>query len=214
MTSGRKRRLMHCLAMTVFVCACIWSPVHAQVVEGIEVPPATTDADEWYTSRTPRGALLRGAAAPGWGQIYNRQYIKLPFLYAAMGGLIYSAITSQQDYRLYRDAYQYKAFQELVDSGELTENPRIGLKGAYDEISAEFGPVSSRPIQTQRNNFRRSRDLSTIGVGLLYGLAMLDAYVSAHLLDFDIGEDLSLRVTPGPTGIGTTLRVPLGHKDR
>lgn len=200
--------------MTVFACACIWNPVQAQIVEGVEVPTVTAEPDAWYASHTPRGALWRGAAAPGWGQIYNRQYIKLPFLYAAMGGLVYSAITNQQDYRLYRDAYQYKAFQELVDSGELTENPKTSLKSAYDEISAEFGPVSSRPIQTQRNNFRRSRDLSAIGVGLLYGLAMLDAYVSAHLLDFDIGEDLSLRVTPGPTGIGTTLSVPLGHKDR
>ena len=214
MTGLQKRAPRHGIAIMVCAFACFWSPVRAQSVDGVEIPAVRTESDAWYSSHTPRGALWRGAAVPGWGQIYNRQYIKLPVLYAAMGGLVYSAISSQRDYRLYRDAYQYKAFQEMVDSGELTVNPKSALKGAYDEISAEFGPVSARPIQTQRNNFRRSRDLSTIGVGLLYGLAMLDAYVSAHLLDFDIGEDLSLRVTPGPTGIGTTLRVPLGHKDR
>lgn len=178
-----------------------------------ERPSATDDAD-WLANHSPHGALWRAAIVPGWGQAYNRQYIKLPFVYAALGGLVYSTVVNQRDYRLYRDAYQYKAFQELVDSGTLEVNPSAHLKDAYDDIAATFGAISSRPIRTQRNNFRRNRDLSAIGIGLLHGLAMLDAYVSAHLLDFDIGEDLSLHVTPAPTGIETILRVPLGHRDR
>jgi hypothetical protein len=33
---------------------------------------------------SPRGALWRAAAAPGWGQLYNRQYYKIPFVYAGL----------------------------------------------------------------------------------------------------------------------------------
>lgn len=160
----------------------------------------------------PREALRRALLVPGWGQIYNRQYVKLPFVYGALGGLAVLAIQSHQDYTLYRDAFQYKAWQELVDSGQQPANPKAGFQAAYDEVAAEFGQVSSRPLQTQRNNFRRSRDLSLIGIGLVYGLAVLDAYVSAHLIDFDDGTDLSLHVAPVPSGVRTTLRIQLGSR--
>jgi len=33
---------------------------------------------------SPRGALWRAAVAPGWGQIYNRDYIKVPFVWAGL----------------------------------------------------------------------------------------------------------------------------------
>lgn len=194
--------------MTLAVVAMIPPPsaTHAQVVTGDSVRVLSDPA------RSPKEALRRAAFVPGWGQIYNRQYIKLPFVYGALGGLAAVAIINHRDYSLYRDAFQYKAFQELVDSGQRTDNPAANLKGAYDEIAAEFGTISSSPIELRRNNFRRSRDLSVIGIGLVYGLAVLDAYVSAHLLDFDDGEDLSLRVTPVPSGIQTTLRIPLGRR--
>ena len=158
-------------------------------------------------NHSPRGALWRAAAFPGWGQVYNSQYYKLPFVYGAMGGLIYLAITNHHDYILYREAYQYKAFQELMDSGARDDNPRASFKDSYDQVAAEFGPVSSSPLRVQRNNFRRSRDLSLIGSGLVYGLAMLDAYVSAHLLDFDVGDDLGIAVVPVPAGIRISARV-------
>ena len=149
---------------------------------------------------------------PGWGQIYNKQYIKLPFVYAALGGLAYNAITNHQDYILYREAFQYKAYQELVDAGSLAENPKNGFQSSYAKVAAEFGSISSRPLEAQRNNFRRSRDLSFVGVGLVYSLAMLDAYVSAHLLDFDVGENLSIHVLPTPGGMNLKALVPLGRR--
>jgi len=176
----------------------------AQLVQGDStfVPPKTM--------HSPQGALWRSAAVPGWGQIYNKQYIKLPFIYGAMGFLIYRAASSHDDYVLYREAYQYKAWQELVDSGGADENPKIGFLDSYEKIAAEYGAISSRPLNTQRNIFRRSRDLSFVGVGLVYGLAMLDAFVSAHLLDFDVGEDLSFQATPTAGGFRLSARFQLG----
>ncbi|NNF04455.1 MAG: hypothetical protein HKN17_08310 [Rhodothermales bacterium] len=158
---------------------------------------------------SPGGALWRAAVLPGWGQIYNRQYVKLPFVYAAMGGLVAAIISLDNDYDLYNRAFQYKAFQELVDAGQLEANPRASFQPSYDRIASVVGPVSSRPLEIRRNNLRRGRDLSAIGLGLVYGLAMLDAYVSAHLLDFDVGEDLGVAVTPGIEGFRISARVQL-----
>ncbi len=144
-------------------------------------------------------------AIPGWGQVYNRQYIKLPFLYGAIGGLAFLVSDLNGDYLRYRRAYLYKSFQELVDSGQLTENPNESLKPYYDELAARFGAISSSPLRSQRDKLRRNRDLSIVGIGLVYGLSVLDAYISAHLLDFDVSEDLTVVVRPDPNGLSARL---------
>ena len=205
MGAQKKQRTWLATAMVAGVLALLpWQQVSAQLVRG----------DTTFTPQTalhsPQGALWRSAAVPGWGQIYNKQYVKLPFVYGALGYLVYQAASSHNDYVLYREAFQYKAWQELVDSGQADENPKIGFKDSYDVISAEFGSISSRPLENQRNNFRRSRDLSVVGVGLVYGLAMLDAFVSAHLLDFDVGEDLNFQVSPAAGGFRLSARFHLG----
>jgi len=206
--SGRTRHFILALgAMLVLSAVPGASPVRAQLVQGDSAFVAQPSI------HSPNGALWRGAVAPGWGQIYNKQYIKLPFIYGGLGFLAYRAITRNSDYQLYREAYQYKAWQELVDSGDEDTNPKIGFKSSYDEIAAEFGEISSRPLQSQRNIFRRSRDLSFVGIGLVYGLAMLDAFVSAHLLDFDVGEDLSFQAAPAPGGFRLSARFHLGKAE-
>lgn len=156
---------------------------------------------------SPSGALWRAAVAPGWGQVYNRQYLKLPFLYAAIGGLVYLVVDINDEYLLYRRAFLYKSFQELVDTGQLAENPNLDLKPFYDELAGQFGEIPSDPIRNRRDNLRRNRDLSVVGIGLVYGLSILDAYISAHLLDFDIGEDLTLSVLPSLHGPRTVVSV-------
>lgn len=156
---------------------------------------------------SPRGALRRAAMVPGWGQLYNRQYYKLPIVYLALGGIIYNVITTNQDYKLYRCAYQYKAFQELVDAGSRESNPRSECEPDYAEVvqRANRSEIASSALRPVRNNLRRNRDLSIIGIGLVYGLTLADAFISAHLLDFDVGEDLTVSVRPLPQGAQATV---------
>jgi len=151
--------------------------------------------------RTPNGALYR-SFVPGWGQIYNRQYEKLPFVYGGLAGMGYLAVTYNNKYQDYNDAYHYKVYEEQVDAGLIDENPNEDLKGAYDDIAAEFGPVSSSSLRAQRDVYRRNRDLSRMGVVAVYGLSILDAYVSAHLLDFNVDENLTLSLIPLPSAVG------------
>jgi len=203
-TLQNRRPRLPALVFAIIVALSPWQRASAQLVRG------DTTFTPTVALHSPQGALWRSAAVPGWGQIYNKQYIKLPFVYGALGYLVFQAVSSHDDYVLYREAFQYKAWQELVDSGQADENPKIGFKDSYDVISGEFGAISSRPLGNQRNNFRRSRDLSFVGVGLVYGLAMLDAFVSAHLLDFDVGEDLNFQVTPAAGGFRLSARFHLG----
>lgn len=180
----------------------------------------TAAAPAWLADHTPRGALWRAAAVPGWGQIYNRQYYKLPIVYGGLGGIVATTLLVNDQYLLYRHAYLYLArrqadgtavFPEYADDyaellAELDFPPESRL--SPEEIAARRDRLE--PIFRQnRDNLRRNRDLLYIGVGLFYGLTILDAYVNAHLLDFDVGEDLTVRVIPTPHGAAAALRLTL-----
>jgi len=152
-------------------------------------------------THTPRRAVIRALAAPGWGQFYNRQYYKMPFVYAGLAGLTAAVIVSNDRYLLYRHAALYK------QNEGTTPNPYAQFEDDYRRLESQIGgEIRANVLRQQRDKFRRYRDLSVVGVGLFYALSVLDAYVSAHLLTFDVDENLSMHVAPASQGITARLR--------
>lgn len=193
-------------AWLVVLLGCALAPArtHAQPVVAADTVFAASEAPARLPS--PRGALLRGAVLPGWGQVYNGQLYKLPVVYGALGGLVVLAARYHADYRLYGCAFRWRVYQDEP------EHPYPACEDEYAQVrDAQGGDVSAFVLREVRQKKRRGRDLSVIGVGVVYGLTLLDAYVSAHLLDFDVGEDLTLRLAPAPTGFTATLRLGLGR---
>jgi hypothetical protein len=183
-------RLAYALAAAVGLLVLATSPaplhaqpdsVRAQILEENGFPP----------THSPRGALWRTAAVPGWGQYYNRQYYKIPFVYAGLAGLGFRIVRSNRQYRLYGRAALFKN----------ETNPREQYEPDYREAARELtgrrdADVGARQLRQVRDQFRRQRDLAILGAGLFYALTLLDAYVSAHLLTFDVDEELAVRVQP------------------
>lgn len=143
---------------------------------------------------SPTGALWRSIAVPGWGQFYNRQYFKIPFVYAGFGAFGFRAYQAHQEYLFYRRAHLYGRGSSLVDEGE--SNPYQQYQQQFNEAAERLGGERLRAMRQQRDQYRRQRNLSILGMGLFYALTVLDAYVSAHLLTFDVGGDLAIRVRP------------------
>ena len=167
--------------------------VRAAILEERGLPP----------DHRPRKALWRASALPGWGQYYNRQYIKIPFVVAGLGGLTAALIQTNSNLLLYRHAALFRLSQERGG-----ENAYPQFEDEYQEVIGDIGgEVSSAALRRERDRFRRLRDLSAIGLGLYYGLTVIDAYVSAHLVTFDVGEDLSMQVAPTYDGVAATLRM-------
>jgi hypothetical protein len=152
---------------------------------------------------SPRGALWRSLAVPGWGQVYNRQYLKLPFVYAGFAALGARSYLSHREYLLYKRAHLFGRGGELAEEGE--PNPFRQYEAQFDEAVERLGGERLGAMRDQRDQYRRQRDLSILGVGLFYVLTVMDAYVSAHLLTFDVGEELTLRVRP-TGGLPATTR--------
>lgn len=62
--------------------------------------------------KSPAGALLRSALLPGWGQLYNRAYIKSGVVVAVHGFLIYKVLDNNRrwlDLRKIKDPGRYDA---------------------------------------------------------------------------------------------------------
>jgi len=47
-----------------------------------------------------------------------------------------------------------------------------------------------------QNDYRRSRDYAVLGLAGTYLFQVLEAYAAAHLVDFDVSRNLSLRLSP------------------
>ncbi|MEX0680414.1 MAG: DUF5683 domain-containing protein [Balneolales bacterium] len=133
----------------------------------------------------PSVVLRKSIMLPGWGQIVNRQIWKVPVIYGLLGGLTYFGIRMDQSYRDFRAAY--------YNSQNPDGDERFGPTPGY--IDPNQNPESMR---YNRNLFRNRRDFSFIGIVLVYGLNIVDAYVFAHMRDFDVSDDLSasVRVVP------------------
>lgn len=130
------------------------------------------------------------AVVPGLGQIYNRQYWKVPIIYGGALGLAYGITWNDRMYVDYRKGYvdlmdkdpSSNYYEYLLPEGVVLDNSN---KDYY-----------TRVIKTKLDNYRRNRDLCIIASAVFYLLTIIDAYVDAQMFDYDISSDLSLEVVP------------------
>lgn len=115
---------------------------------------------------------------PGLGQIYNRQYWKVPVVYAILGTAGYFIGYNYNKYTEYRQAYIY-----AID----------GDPGTSDELSRFYDAQS---LQRLQNNYKKDLDVIVLLTSVGYALQIMDAVASAHLKNFDVSRDISMQVKP------------------
>lgn len=150
----------------------------------------------------PTKALILSAIVPGLGQIYNRKYWKLPIIYGGLMGCVYAMTWNHGNYTDYSNAYWATVQENPLEYKDMWQNFVTGSID-WNDNDAMLAKAKDKAFQNQlkgrKDYFRRFRDMSIfIGVGV-YVLGMLDAYVDAHLFDFDISPDLSMRLEPAIT---------------
>ncbi|NQT78263.1 MAG: hypothetical protein HQ565_11145 [Bacteroidetes bacterium] len=128
---------------------------------------------------SPNKAAIFSAVLPGLGQAYNKKYWKIPIIYAGFGVFVYFAISNRSEYIKYKEAYTYVASGDSssIDNDYVWE---------YDEQQLLDG----------KNYHRRNMELSYILGGLWYILNIVDASVDAHFFDYDVSDDLTIRLEP------------------
>lgn len=143
---------------------------------------------------SPHKAAIYSAVLPGLGQVYNQQYWKVPILYAGIGGIIYAIHFNTKYYNLYRTAYRDFILRDPGNTSyhEIVARTRLSLDEVYGTHSAWF----QRALDNQKRFYRRNRDLSYLGMVALYIANIVDATVDAHFFEFDVSDDLTLKIEP------------------
>jgi hypothetical protein len=142
------------------------------------------------TKHDPAKATIFAAVLPGLGQVYNKKYWKVPFVWGGFIGLGYFVVQYNKRYVNFK-----KAYYDLNDN-----NPNTKF---YETIAPEYDYTNTGNYSQYNQNFiqqidgyRRQRDLYIIYTAGFYLLSILDANVDAHFIDFDISEDLTVNIEP------------------
>ena len=128
----------------------------------------------------PKKAAIYSTILPGMGQLYVRKYwyIKVPIIYAGFIGMGLAIDYNHSRFITYRNEYRNRINNpDFVSIGELSV-------------------LSDSSIKSRRDEFRRYRDLNYMLCAAWYGFNILEATVSAHLSQFDVGDDLTLNIRP------------------
>lgn len=162
--------------LLLFVCAKAQMPYSANYLQSVgplTIYPIFGDSSKLTD---PQKATYF-ALIPGGGQIYNKKYFKAGIVYAGVAGLIYFNRVSVDSLKKYEVIYTNK-----IDGDSTTID--------------DFPLLSNSSAKNFRDNYRRNRDVSILGFIGLYAIQIIDANVDAHLKEFKLNEDLSLRITP------------------
>lgn len=132
---------------------------------------------------SPAQVTLYSALLPTFGQFYNRAYWKVPIVLGLGGWCVYNYVQQNDLYATYRARYQ----------SDLQQTPV---------------PPNAEFHRRLRDFYRGQRDEFAVYVALVYALSIIDAYIDAHLFDFDTSDSLAIASPTGATLALFRLRVP------
>jgi hypothetical protein len=125
-----------------------------------------------YNALAPAKAAFYSAVLPGLGQAYNGRYWKIPIVYGGLGVGIYFYIKNDDQWNRYRDAYKAR------------------LAGRKDEFE---GRLTKDKLIKAQEFYRKNKEMSILVTAGIYILNIIDANVDAHLQQFNVSEDLTLK---------------------
>lgn len=140
---------------------------------------------------SPRKATMRSLIIPGWGQVYNKKYWKVPIVYGAVGFPAYLFTYNRKWYN------KTKYALSIVANNRYTGAAAADSLGKVDPQLRIFVEQKDQgSLVNYRNEFRRDMDYAILFTLLMWGLNVVDATVDGHLKGFDVGDDLSMKIRP------------------
>ncbi len=133
----------------------------------------------YFNPLSPSKAAFYSAIFPGGGQIYNKKYWKAPVVWGAMGTSIYLYLDNNKQYDRYRTAFKQR------EAGLNDEFKTINPDGSITLFISRNGLINAQ--KTLKSN----RDLALLTTVVFYVLQIVEASVSAHLLQFNTNDNLT-----------------------
>ena len=114
------------------------------------------------------------------GQAYNKDYWKIPIVYAALGTGVAVAVYNDDQFQKYRTAYKDRI------AGRIDEFTIVAEDGTVTQVYTEDNLLDAQDF------FRRRKELSILVTAGLYILQIIEANVDAHLSQYNVDDRLSL----------------------
>jgi hypothetical protein len=129
----------------------------------------------------PAKSTIYSLLLPGLGQLYNGEFWKVPIYWGLMAGSIHFVIDNNT---------QYKRWKWIYD------------QATSDDPDVEKPPQSAENAKYYRDAYRRMRDYSILATAISYLLQVIDANVFAYMQDFEVNDDISMKVAPSVVPMG------------
>ena len=165
--------------------------------------------EDGYTHYTKRAAIW-SAVIPGAGQIYNeigyrkipqkknRAWWKIPIIYGGLGACGYYYYQNNKFAYLTKKEFLFREDNngEILDQ-RFADYPFNDADTTHRVFSLINGYTDANQIYTPGfDKFANRRDLFMFGFIGVWALNVIEAYVDAHFVTFDVSEDLSMSIYP------------------
>ncbi len=142
--------------------------LHEQVLN--DTIKKDSNKSTFVMKKSPWKAVLYSAILPGLGQFYNGSYWKIPVIAILTGYFGYEIIRNNNKFIDYRDLYA-QSQSDSIPEGDLR-------------------------LKQYREFYRNQRDNFYLYSGIFYLINLVDAYVDAHMFDFDVSDKVNLGLEP------------------
>jgi hypothetical protein len=155
--------------------------------------PKMTDEKVYHPDslHSPHTAVIHSLIIPGWGQVYNHRWWKVPLVYAGLGtlGVLYVKNT-----QWYKDALRIAKFYE-TGTKPLPGDPVYAEYNQYQQYG-----VSTTAVNGQVRAYARNRDLCAFGFIAFWGIQTIDAYIDAKFMhSFSMDSNFTMKIAPDMT---------------
>ena len=138
------------------------------------------------STHSPSKAWHRSVFVPGWGQVYNHQYWKVPVIYTGLTLLVVM-------YRFNQSAYTEDL--AIAKYRERGTSPNPGDK--YYALYQAYTGYNDQAINDAVRGYARYRDLSVLLFAAAWGIQTIDAYIDAKFKhSYSMDTDFSVKVVP------------------
>ncbi|MPQ45676.1 hypothetical protein GCQ56_01535 [Marinifilum sp. N1E240] len=157
---------------------------------------------------SPHKATMYSVILPGLGQAYNKKYWKIPILYAGIGATIYAINWNTKNFKRYKNGfkdfsnyydfkYQDPDLETPIDEPSTKRYEDLYTDGFdFENSSSSFDSWFKTQLKNKKDSYKQDRDLSYIILAGVYVLNIIDAAIDAHFTNFNVNDNLTIRVEP------------------